>query len=46
MVGRLGDGLLAVAVRPGATAVLHHGVLAHWTEEQELVCQLGKEKQH
>jgi hypothetical protein len=46
MVGRLGDGLLAVAVRLGATAVLHHHVLAHWMEEQELVCQLGKEKQH
>jgi hypothetical protein len=42
MVGRLGDELVAVAIRPGAMAVQHHGVLTHWTEEQELVCQLGK----
>jgi hypothetical protein len=42
MVGRLGDELLAVAIRPGATVVQHHGVLTHWTEEKELVYQLGK----
>ena len=44
MVGRLGDELLvlAVAIRPGATIVRRHDVLAHWTKEQELVCQLGK----